>query len=82
MTPSKGEDGNDNILGGAGNDSIEGGAGLNLLFGNEGNDTIRARNLARDIVDGGLGTDSAQVDTISPFVYNERVVRSIETILP
>jgi uncharacterized delta-60 repeat protein len=70
-----GGDDNDIIIGGNGNDILRAGTGNNQLFGQAGNDTIFAVNTIRDIVDGGAGTDSAQLDAI-----DQRT--SIEVLLP
>jgi Ca2+-binding RTX toxin-like protein len=43
-------------------DQITGGAGANTLDGNDGNDTITARDGVADAVDCGAGTDTAVVD--------------------
>jgi hypothetical protein len=48
----------------SGNDVIDGGAGADSLFGDGGNDTLRAFDGVRDVVDCGAGTDVAFVDPI------------------
>jgi Ca2+-binding RTX toxin-like protein len=63
----KGGSGNDSLYGLGGNDSLTGGTGLDQLFGGDGNDKFYARsatssNSDKDTVNGGGGTDSAQVD--------------------
>ncbi|MEA2707426.1 MAG: hypothetical protein QOF78_27 [Phycisphaerales bacterium] len=67
--------GNDVIRGGDGNDSITGGTGVDQLFGDAGNDTFFARDTSSDKVDGGLGTDSAQINAGDILI-------SIEMIIP
>jgi Ca2+-binding RTX toxin-like protein len=55
--------GDDVLEGGAGNDWLGGGAGFDRMFGNDGNDTFFARdNGAMDLIDGGAGSDRAQID--------------------
>jgi len=51
-----GEDGNDNLKGGAGNDTINGGAGDDNLYGNAGDDLLNG-DAGDDLIDGGAGTD-------------------------
>ena len=70
----KGNGGNDTLFAGDGNDTLEGGAGIDSLLGQAGNDRILARDGAIDVVDGGAGSDSAQVDK------NDKRT-SIETLL-
>lgn len=57
-----GEAGNDILQGGAGDDALTGGPGLDRLFGGAGNDRLDAKDGAKDVVDGGPGTDSARTD--------------------
>lgn len=57
-----GEYGNDTIYGGNGNDLLNGGVGINQIYGGDGDDNIYARNGTVDLVNGGNGTDHAQVD--------------------
>jgi len=65
----KGNAGNDTLEGGAGNDSLYGDAGVDKLLGQAGDDTFYVRKPAsslvadNDSVDGGIGTDKAQVDS-------------------
>ena len=54
----------DTFFGGADNDTLTGGGGPDLLDGQDGDDALRARDNAGDLVRGGLGTDSAQVDRV------------------
>jgi Ca2+-binding RTX toxin-like protein len=72
----QGNAGHDRIRGGAGDDILEGGAGNDILtgdagwdrmFGQTGNDFFYAGDRQFDMVDGGIGTDGAQVDRGSPF---------------
>ncbi len=52
-----------NVLsGGAGNDTITGGPGIDFLYGYGDNDTLNSIDGYPDIVDGGLGTDTANAD--------------------
>jgi len=62
----RGGPGNDEIRGGAGNDRLYGDDGRDKLYGDAGNDTFYARSTvaANDIVNGGAGTDRAQVDVL------------------
>ena len=53
----------DNLNGGEGNDTLIGGLGVDTLGATDGNDTIFARDGFADLVRGGVGLDSAQVDT-------------------
>ena len=65
----RGGAGNDTLEGSSGNDSIYGDAGIDKLLGQSGDDTLYARKPTgsliadNDIVDGGIGTDKAQVDS-------------------
>jgi hypothetical protein len=68
-----GGDGNDTLIGagepdtffgGLGNDTLDTGAGADVADGQDGDDTLRTRDNAGDLVRGGLGTDSAQVDRV------------------
>ena len=54
--------GNDRLVGSAGNDFLDGGAGKDTLQGGAGNDVLKAKDGARDVVDGGPGADVATVD--------------------
>jgi len=55
--------GKDLIHGMAGSDTIVGGAGGDSLYGDDDNDYIFAKDGEFDLIDGGLGVDSASVDT-------------------
>jgi Ca2+-binding RTX toxin-like protein len=75
-----GNGGADEIHGGAGNDRLSGGGGIDHLFGDAGDDTFFVRTAPpatpeKDFIDGGIGTDKAQVDAVDVRV-------SIEMILP
>jgi Ca2+-binding RTX toxin-like protein len=65
----RGGAGNDTLEGSSGNDSLYGDAGIDKLYGQSGDDTFYVRKPANsiaadhDTVDGGLGTDKAQVDS-------------------
>ena len=50
------------FFGGLGNDALDGGAGPDLIDGQDGDDALLARDGAGDLVRGGAGADSAQVD--------------------
>jgi Ca2+-binding RTX toxin-like protein len=47
-----------------GNDTLTGGAGIDTLNGEQGSDTLFARDGVRDLLNGGPGTDKAQVDAL------------------
>ena len=66
----------ENLTGGNGGDTLTGGAGTNVLRGTLGNDVLFARDGVRDVLDGGFGTDEAQVDG------GVDSVTSVETFLP
>jgi Ca2+-binding RTX toxin-like protein len=57
-----GEGGNDTLYGGAGSDLINGGDGLDTVYAGDGNDVMYVRDNMADYVNGGAGTNSAQVD--------------------
>jgi Ca2+-binding RTX toxin-like protein len=57
-----GESSDDSLDGGAQDDRLDGGFGVDTILGNLGNDTLLARDDAADILNGGDGTDAAQVD--------------------
>jgi hypothetical protein len=66
--------GNDQLFGGAGNDQLSGGGGNDTLNDTSGNDTLvggrgddrfLSRDLNADLLDGGAGSDFAEVDLIS-----------------
>ena len=63
------------ICGLAGNDRLRGGRGSDKLLGGAGNDMLLARDGNRDIVDGGPGHDTAEVDK------HLDVVRNVERVL-
>lgn len=54
--------GADRLLGEAGADILNGGGGGDSMLGGDGRDTLYARDFVRDVVNGGLSTDSARVD--------------------
>ena len=68
--------GADSVIGGRGNDTLTGGAGPDRIFGDNdaggcgpiicsiqsGSDTIEARDGERDVIDCGVGNDTARVD--------------------
>lgn len=57
-----GGDGDDVVDGAGGDDTVSGGLGVDLLWGGIGNDSLYARDDEADTVDGGTGTDGAEVD--------------------
>jgi Ca2+-binding RTX toxin-like protein len=57
-----GRGGHDILVGGFGNDRLIGGPGLDSLYGNFGNDFLNSRDGAKDLVDGGKGTDRVRKD--------------------
>ena len=58
----RGGPGRDLLRGGLGRDTLVGGPGRDTLLGGAGRDYLRARDRARDIVDGGAARDRACVD--------------------
>lgn len=52
------------LKGGEGRDSIQGNGGADKLYGQGGNDFLFARDGVIDVVDGGAGTDKADIDWI------------------
>lgn len=71
----RGSRGQDLIRGATGNDRLVGGRGRDLLRGDDGRDLLLARDGRRDRVNGGAGTDKAQIDEALDRV------RRVETIL-
>lgn len=57
-----GGSGDDSVSGGSGNDTISGGIGIDALYGNGGNDSFFEYDGYADTLNGGSGTDNAQVD--------------------
>ena len=67
--------GDDTLRGGIGNDLLTPGGGADRAFGDDGDDQFYARdNTAEAVLDGGAGTDRAQLDDNDPRT-------SIETLL-
>jgi phosphodiesterase/alkaline phosphatase D-like protein len=58
----RGERGADRLEGRQGADQLYAGVGRDLLFGGSGNDRLFARDAFRDLVNGGLGIDTAALD--------------------
>ncbi len=58
----RGEEGDDTIWAGAGDDDVKPGPGHDAVYGMWGNDSLWARDSASDVLDGGPGTDRAQID--------------------
>ena len=74
----------ENLVGGSGADKltgsklanvVTGGPGADTLVGGDGNDTFYAKDGAKDSLDGGKGTDSAQSDKSDARVSVERTIR-------
>jgi len=72
----QGGKGNDFLSGDDGDDVLTGGLGVDTLRGGTGNDDLFARDFAPDTVQGGLGTDRAQIDDLL-----DTLATGIETIL-
>lgn len=64
-----GNGGNDTLEGSSGNDTLYGDSGIDKVYGQSGDDTLYARKPTtstaadNDVLDGGIGTDKAQVDS-------------------
>lgn len=58
-----GGEGNDLLLGGLGDDRITGGLGVDKFFGSSGADTINSQDGRAEVVDCGIGIDSATTDS-------------------
>ena len=72
-----GGSGNDVLYGGDGNDVITGGSGADTLYGEGGDDKLYTRDAVDDArIDGGPGTDQAQVDA-SPKDRNQISIESL-----
>ncbi len=56
-----------------GNDTLDPGANVDRVFGGGGNDTFRLKEGFVDFVDGGIGTDTATVDTFDSLTTVEIV---------
>ena len=74
----------ENVIGGSGKDTITGskfanvltgGLGADKLVGGSGNDTLMARDGVKDSLDGGTGTDKAQVDKTDVRVSIEKLLK-------
>jgi hypothetical protein len=59
-----GNRGKDEVRGGNGRDRVFSGRGRDSLYGGRGNDTMNAQDGYRDVVNCGLGTDTAYVDRL------------------
>ncbi|MBX3576469.1 MAG: cadherin domain-containing protein [Rhizobiaceae bacterium] len=74
--------GDDTLIGGGGNDTLIGGEGADTMLGGDGNDLIRVRAGDNDIVDGGAGFDTVEIegtsgaDTIS-VVFDGSAITSL-----
>jgi Ca2+-binding RTX toxin-like protein len=76
-----GEAGNDLLIGGADNDMLTGSAGRDTMLGGIGNDRFFAKDRTRDVIDGGLGVDTAQVDRGSlSSLFIKDTVLGVETV--
>jgi Ca2+-binding RTX toxin-like protein len=62
----RGGGGSDRIYGGKGNDTLVADSGADRLYGQDGNDVLYARSnpAVKNLLDGGAGTDRAQVDSL------------------
>ena len=58
-----GSAGDNSLNGNGGNDIITGAGGTDVLSGGDGDDTMNARDTVADLVDCGVGADTANVDT-------------------
>ncbi len=67
-----GGSGNDVLRGGAGNDVLTGGLGVDTLFGDAGADTFFTKDLVRDRLYGGPGTDRSRADRLDLRIGVER----------
>jgi Ca2+-binding RTX toxin-like protein len=67
-----GGSGDDELFGRGGNDTIVGGDGRDALHGDDGNDLLQARDGFADFLAGGLGTDTAEADSIDTLNGVER----------
>lgn len=65
--------GNDKLVGGTGNDQATGGPGKDTITGGAGNDVLLAADGTRDVVDCGVGTDTAVVDAFDSVRGCEKV---------
>jgi Ca2+-binding RTX toxin-like protein len=73
----KGGKGNDKLFGGRGNDKLDGGKGVNTYKGGAGDDSVNARNGARETIDCGPGKkDRATVDKRDRVKKCEKVKRA------
>jgi Ca2+-binding RTX toxin-like protein len=68
--------GDDELSGGLGNDSLTGGTGSDQMYGDEGDDTFFARSSPadHDFLDGGIGNDKAQKDSLDSSTAIEIVL--------
>ena len=76
-----GGNGADSLDGGAGDDHLDSGPGADNLVGGPGRDTVAAgsgddclavQDGARDVVDGGAGSDNALTDRVDALTHVER----------
>jgi Ca2+-binding RTX toxin-like protein len=63
--------GADSITGAKGDDVLDGGSGSDFIKGGRGDDTIQANDGEADHVDGGPGTDQAEVDPFDTVISIE-----------
>jgi hypothetical protein len=66
--------GHDRLIASAGSDVLVGGAGRDTMLGGPGRDTLRARDGARDVLNGGTGTDIGRTDGLDRVRALERRV--------
>jgi len=74
--------GQDEVRAGNGKDRISGGFGSDDLFGGGGNDTISTSEDYKDVVDCGLGHDTAHVDKRDRVKGNCEEVRRSAILVP
>jgi Ca2+-binding RTX toxin-like protein len=58
-----GQEGNDHLIAGGGDDTLIGGSGNNLLDAGAGNDALKASTSGKDVLLGGIGNDTYEIDT-------------------
>lgn len=59
-----GEDGSDTLAGGAGNDYLNGEGKSDTVNGDDGNDIVTNTDAAADVINGGLGTDTCEPESM------------------
>ncbi len=71
--------GNNALYGNAGDDTLVSNGGTDALFGGAGNDTLNARDGGATYIDGGPGTDVANVDATGDTTINVETVNKPTT---